>query len=171
MGVALAVAGSVAHGADDQRGVSGRRGHPPRLVRPGATRARVSRRARRGGPDTRLRVQAAQRPAWGVAVLAAIPARREPRQLPSRSGDDDAAAAWREAREVDGYDCVLQNAVGARGSGLAVTGVGAGGSGLAVTVAAGVAEASRILRGAGAGGSGLAVMGVGAGGSGLAVTE
>src|SRR5262245_15305195 len=122
MGVALAVAGPVAHGAADERGVPGRRRDSPRLVRSGETRPRISRRARRGRPVARLRVQAAQRPARGVAVLADVPARREPRELPSRASDDDAAAAWRENGAIDGYDCVLQNSVEARGQGLAITG-------------------------------------------------
>src|SRR5713101_2081343 len=57
----------------------------------------------------RARLQAAQRARRLVAVLADAAARREPRQLPSRSGDDDAQADRRAACEAYGHDRVLSN--------------------------------------------------------------
>ena len=63
-----------------------------------------------------LRVQAAQRPGGRVAVLADAAARREPRQLPPRPGDDDAPPARRGAGEADGHDRLLPDA------GIAVAG-------------------------------------------------
>src|SRR5205807_1208585 len=38
-------------------------------------------------------------------------ARRQSRDLPQRSGDDDAATDGRAAAETDGFDCVLPNVV------------------------------------------------------------
>src|SRR5207244_1284057 len=98
--------------AVDQRHVPGRRDDSPHLGGAREKNARVSRGARRRRPDARLRVQAAERAAWLVAVLADVPARGEPRQLPSRTGHHHASSAWREATEVNGYDRVLQIAVG-----------------------------------------------------------
>ena len=43
-----------------------------------------------------------------IPDLADAAARRQPRQLSPRSGDDDDAADGRDAGEADGHDCLLQ---------------------------------------------------------------
>ena len=59
------------------------------------------------GVAKRHALHAAERLVLGVPVLAAAPARRESCELPSRSGDDDAATAWGGAGEELRPDDVL----------------------------------------------------------------
>src|SRR5712692_1023577 len=118
MGVVLAMAVPIAHIAPGVREVPRSRvsshglgtartegAHVPRRRRRWCWRWRWRRWSRPGH-----RIQTAQRTAWRFTFLADAPARRQPRQLSPRAGDDDAAADWGGAAEIHGSDCVLPGA-------------------------------------------------------------
>src|SRR5439155_25218799 len=113
MGVVRAVAGTLTDDAAAGRPVSGSRGAAPNVGRARNEDARVRRGARRRRHRSDRRIQAGQRSLGCVARVADAAARREPRELPSRSSDDDAAADRCGTGEADGHDCVLsRDAIG-----------------------------------------------------------
>src|SRR5207247_7902611 len=94
MGVVFAMAGAIADGAAWLRSVCRRGVAAGGVVGARGEDALVPRAARGSGDRSRHRVQAAQRRAWLVAVLADAAAGRRACERPPRTGDADAAAAW-----------------------------------------------------------------------------